>query len=51
MKRLVLLFLTTLLCLCMFACSGKNNEVELTTENYETYLNVSTMSISVGKIG
>lgn len=41
MKKFVALLLAMVICLSLCACGGKSNEIELTLENYATYLNIS----------
>ena len=48
MKKLIALLLALVMCLSLCACGGKSNEVELTSENYATYLNISSSHSHTG---
>jgi len=41
MKKLLIIFITVVLCLSVCSCKKEDNKVELTLANYDKYLNVS----------
>ena len=48
MKKVISMLLALVMCLSLCAC-GKSNDVELTLENYSTYLNVSSILLFTGE--
>lgn len=49
MKRTLVLFLALLMALALCACGGKGDEIELSLDNYETYLEVQTLAAQSGR--
>lgn len=48
MKRALTLFLALLMVLSLCACGGDSGKIELTLDNYETYLKVNTYMLEEG---